>query len=684
MVRGPRIGVALLALSVLLVACGDDGGVGTFADGGEGQDGSMGTIDGGLPTIDAAPPVDGPMDDEGPIIQITTPTAPTQGDFSSSAIVTDDRFTVQCSAAANPNSGSPVDATSVRIIAFAGGSMRELFAQPTTVADIYEAQMVVSDFPNGLLTIRCTAADSQETPRVNSAAIETYLDLGPLVAVFVPITNASYANQLDVMFSVTAWPVDSSDTGAGVDTNNVQLFIAGEEMTSLTDDGNGVFSATALFDDPMFDPSLEGANTVTILAPNERSPTGTVRAQNIIFVADSQGPTITIDSPEPGELVSGIIDVTATIADNAGINDLSVIATMAGTHEFDLFSAGGDSYTGTFDTRELGLGMVFPTMVVRAQDAIGNQSSVGYVIALDNRPPMIDLDSPLMREYRYDSQDDEYECSWIFDPLGVDATDDGESVAQLSEMRVRIEDRANGATDNSGVVIPKALVHEPTVQMFILDDSDGALIVDTDGDGECDEINPLLVPTSVPMAANEAAVINMVAMDPLGSTTFLPPNVAYGTVDAVFNFCAEPDAGGNPAEAMCPVSSPATRRIHDHLLKDVPAIYGMPPVDDDIICMGYGFDSFATNISDGWACVAVRAEDNLGNVSVSAPMRVCFDMDGNQAECAAWGNITPANQLPDCTGTFDPMTGMTDAGDDCTLPTQFDDIPWLQARRIDI
>lgn len=667
-----------------MAACGDDGGVGTFADGGPSQDGSQGQIDGGLPTVDAAPPVDGPMDLDGPVVSIISPTEPAAGDFSSTAIVTDDRFTVQCMAQANPNSGSPVDATSVRIIAFAGNSSREVFAQPTTVADVYQAQMVVSDFPNGLLTIRCTASDSQATPLVNSAAIETYLDLGPLVSVFVPIANGSYANQLDVMFSVTDWPVHSSDTGAGVDTANVQLFIAGEEITSLTDNGNGVFSATALFDDPMFNPSLEGANTVTILAPNTRSPLGTVRLVNRIFVADSMGPQIIIDSPAPGELVSGIIDVTATITDNAGINDLSVIATMAGTHEFDLFSGGGSTYTGSFDTRELGLGMVFPALVIRAQDAIGNQSSVGYVIALDNRPPMIDLDSPLMREYRYDANDDEFECSWIFDPLGDDATDDGESVAQLSEMRVRVEDRANGATDNSGVVIPKALVSEPTVQMFILDDSNGALIVDTDGDGECDEINPLLVPTSVPMASNEAAVINMVAMPPLGNTTFLPPGVPYGTVHPVFNFCASPDPGGNPVEAICPISSPATRRIHDHLLKDVPAIYGMPPVDDEITCMGYGFDSFATNISDGWACVAVRAEDNLGNVSVSAPMRVCFDADGDQAECPSWGTITPEGSLPDCSGTFDPMTGMTDANNDCTLPLQFDDIPYLQARRIDI
>ena len=669
----------------MLNACGDDGGVGVFADGGEAPDGFQ-AIDGGLPSTDASPPTDGPMDLDGPSITVLSPTAPASGDFSSTALVTDDRFTASCRAEANPNSGSPVNATSVRIVVFAGNMSREAFAQPTTVANVYSAQMVVTGFPNGLLTVRCTASDSQAEPLTNSSAIETYLDLGPTVAVFVPIQNSSYANQLDVMFLVSPAPVAAADSaGAAVDTNNVQLFVAGEEITSLANNGSGLFNATALFDAAIFDPPLEGANTVTILAPNSRSPTGTVREVNVVFLADSQGPTIFVTSPTPGELVSGIVAVTATITDNAGINDLSVVATMAGIEQFDLFNVGGDQYMGTFDTRELGLGMVFPTMVVRAQDAIGNQSSVGYVIALDNRPPMIDLDSPLMREWRYDVAEDQVECSWIFDPLGSDATDDGESVAQLSEMRVRIEDRANGATDNSGVVVPKAFVYEGSVQLFILDNEDGALIVDTDGDGECDEINPLLTPTSVPMTNTEAAVINMVALSPLGKSTFLPtsPLEPYGTLGPLFNVCEAPDPGGNPADAMCPVSSPATRRIHDHLLKNVPAVYGIPPVDDDTICMGYGFDSFATNISDGWACVAVRAEDNLGNVSVSAPMRVCFDSDGDMAECPAWGTIT-TNGLPDCSGTFDPMTGMTDVNDDCTLPVQFDDIPYLQLRKIDI
>ncbi len=115
---------------------------------------------------------------------------------------------------------------------------------------------------------------------------------------------------------------------------------------------------------------------------------------------------------------------------------------------------GGDKYSGSFDTRGLPRTMVFPAIVVRAKDSVGNQSSVGELVTLDNVAPIASLDPPMMRESFIDSSTNELVCSSMFDPVGSDAVDDGESVAQLSELRARVEDLGNGATAASGVSIP--------------------------------------------------------------------------------------------------------------------------------------------------------------------------------------------------------------------------------------
>ncbi len=250
-------------------------------------------------------------------------------------------------------------------------------------------------------------------------------------------------------------------------------------------------------------------------------------------------------------------------------------------------------------------------------------------------------------------------------------------MAQLSELRARVEDLSNGATASSGVAIPYAGV--ATVQMFILDDSDRALIVDTDGDGICDNIDPNLVPTSVPVASNEAAVIDLLALAPNGGADFVPPAVPpfNGTSETR---CVDGTATDRPS-LICDLTSPATR-ITKTTIGDAPVIFSIPPANT-VQCMGNAFDAVASNISDGWACVAIRAVDALGNVGVSTPLRICVDSDGDMGECPSWGTISTSG-LPDCTGTWSSSTGVTDPATDCTLPPKFEDFPGLQLRRNDL
>jgi hypothetical protein len=281
--------------------------------------------------------------------------------------------------------------------------------------------------------------------------------------------EAAYAERIDVVLRVDEAPVDDGDPGAGLDAGSVALVIAGEEIDLEGPDASGVYTATALFDDPRFDPPLDGPIVLQVRATNTRDPQPVTRVVEVTFLADSAGPVITISEPSAGQLVGGVFTVNAQIDDAAGIEPTSVVATLAHEFEFALVPAGGTTYTATFDSRALATSWVFPLLEVRAQDTVGNQSVFGQLLALDNRPPIASLDPPDVREARLDNETGLIECSEQFDPLGRDSIDDGESVAQLSEVRVRIEDRGNGATSVSGVAVPIAGVALPTVQMFVQD-----------------------------------------------------------------------------------------------------------------------------------------------------------------------------------------------------------------------
>jgi hypothetical protein len=657
------IGLGLAIAAAAAVGCKvdpnrnvDAGEVEVDATGGEEDDASPGD--------DAGPEL------RGPLVEVLAPEAPAAGDLSSGAILTRDSVRVRCLAAPNAESRAPVDSSAVRVVVAGSGQVVEAIAQPALAAREYEAEISLAEFSNGALSVACEATDT--LGEAGRDEISTFVDFGPHIQIVNPVPGAAYANRLDIFVLVEAAPVAANDDGAAPDFQSVEIVVAGEVLDDVTfhaDDG--VFEATILFED--FDPELQGDNTLVVRASNSRADEPVTREERVIFNADGSGPVIEVTSPEPGELVAGLFSVTAIVTDDAGVDHASVVATIAGTHEFRLFHVATDTYVGSFDTRELGLGMVFPTVVVRARDAVGNESQLGFLVALDNRPPVASLDSPPMIETRRNSEG-ALECSVEFDPLGDDAAKDGQTVPQLTEIRARIEDLGNGALSTPGVVVRRAGVDHAKVQLFVLDDEHGALIVDTTGDGVCDSINPLLVPTSVPQTDGEAAVLNLVPLGPDGSSHF--------TEQATLpDGCAEIE-GDTPAPSEICFQSPATRQIATELGGD-PAIFTIAPVTEDQ-CWGFAFDSVAANISDGFACLAVRAEDNLGNKGISPPLRLCFDALGQGTACPEpIGAINPG-PLPDCTGVYDRLTDSVDATASCEPPESFDDIEGLQRRRIDL
>jgi len=646
---------AILVSVVAALACGDDGRNPMVGDDGGGVDART-LIDSGMVASDGA------VDPLGPTIEITSPTAPASGDFSSDALLTEPTFQVLCDVSPNATSGELVDPTSVVIDAIGPNASVQAPASATGQPNQFAAILGLSTFENGAVTLRCTASDIAMEPRTTSAEIGTFFDQGPAINIANPLSQASYGGAVVLSLTVLPDPVDAADTGAGI--GSVTATVGGVPVT-LDNPTTGVYNATVAFDNPAFEPPLDGEIAVVVTASNSRTSTAVARFEQVNFIADNDGPSVSIGAPAAGELVSGFINITASVTDMAGVQ--TVTATVD-EFEVPLINSGGDSWSAFFDTRLLD--GVYPLIVVRALDLVGNEASVGQVIALDNAPPILDLDSVSVREATCVNTsancgpDDDYECTKIFDPLGTDSVDDGETVLQLSELRVRAEDRANIATSTSGVGVPIANVDPASVHILVLDDVSTPLLVDTTGDGKCDSINPDVEPAVVPQGPGEAASVQLasVAISGTGWGGFWATGVGV-TTGLGDDACYEPIADAPEPPDLC-IYSDTKRQVSTSYDKGVAAIFGIPPITTDS-CNGNAFDSVASNISDGWACIAAVASDNLGNTYVSPPLRVCFDGDDDgeddnddplaDQDCAPKGEVADLIDRPDCTLACTPV-----------------------------
>lgn len=354
-------------------------------------------------------------------------------------------------------------------------------------------------------------------------------------------------------------------------------------------------------------------------------------------------PVITLVTPAPGTILRGTVRIEVTVTDSDGVAD--VRATVGSqTVTFARIMAGQPNFQGFLDTLPLA-GLVSPTIVVRAEDTIADFSTYGFQVVLDNVGPLASLDPPSVRLTKPPAVLPGNDlCSREFDPLGPDAPNDGEAVPQLFELRARIADLGNSGTLNSTLYIPNAGVG--SAQLYVFDDTTKPLVVDTNGDTFCDAINPTIVPATVPMLANEAAVIALTAIAPTGDATYGTETFG-GTNQSV---CQE-DATVPPPDPPAPLclGEPGASVVIKTSFTGVTQVYGLPVVDT-FNCLGFAFDARATGISDGWACAAVLTTDGVGNTNVSPPLRVCIDYDGVGNECHALGTIATAG-LPSCTGT---------------------------------
>lgn len=629
--------------------------------------------------------VDASTTPAGPVVQVLSPAAPAAGDYSSDAILVTSRFEAVCRVRPNETTGTPVDAGSILLSATAGEVRVEAAATASDAADEYVATLDLGEVANGPVAVRCAASDLATEPLTNDAEIATFMDLGPRIEVLSPIDDGSYGQQVDVAFAVTELPVASDDDGAAID--QVTLVVGGTPIP-VTDTGGGNYFATVLFAAPEFIPPLDGQVSIQVGASNSRAGSAVARSVSVDFVADAEAPAIEVVEPDAGVLVSGFIDIEVQVSDPAGI--ARVVATMEDI-EFDLAPIGGGTFVAGFDTRLLSQSTVFPHLQVRVEDTAGNSTTLGRSVALDNRAPLLALDSPPMRDALCVTDgsscqdEDPRVCSRLFDPLGRDAADDGEVVAALIEVRVRTEDLGNVALAPSGVYIPRAGVDPDSVEIYLLDDAAGALLVDTDSDGVCDSINPALVPSPSPDTPNEAAVLSLVPVQPAGNAHFAASLEPYGSTDGIDDGMCQAPTDEPAPPALCS-TSPLTDIIAS-AFDDLPAIFSVPPVGGPQ-CVGNAFDAPATSIADGWACAAALGRDSLGNEGVSPALRICIDSNGDGLDgdgtsladlgCGVgddgevdFGDIAPPEDRPACT-------------DGCTPPQSFGELPSMQVRTVGV
>jgi len=611
-----------------------------------------------LPPIDAGPDADGSADadadvvedvvvlpddldasEDGPEITIT---APIEGET-----LYGDNYLIKATIVAVAD---PVDYESVT--AFVDGTEYAMTVD-TSTPNGFKITADVSDLIEGAHAVRVTARDV--SGRLNYADVHFDYDRGPTITVYSPVVDGRYHGGLNLAIRV-------SDND-GVLASSVRAVLASHdiELTQsnvATETANGSplwieYTGTVLFNDAMFDPPLTGLQRLTVFAENA---VGNDAQVSVDFTVDNEGPAIDVTSHEEGQIIGSITYFTAEILDPAGVLASSVYA-IIGNNDVQFViplteDPGTNIFEGSFDTTVLPNTFIWPALQVFATDLLGNESSVAFQLALDNQPPLVSLDPPENMRLAKKNSDRLIECSREFDPVGWRATDDGDLVAQVFWLRARVEDRGNTAV--GAIWSPLALVNQQTVEIFILDDARLPLAVDMNGNGFCNDINPNLIPTiNITGDPRETLKLNMIPLEPAGIADYRmdevtpvlpPPCQAWGVAN-------------EPPDALCPVVEDDLGVLVWYTYdKTEPSIYGLPPFNSSspLYCSGIQFDARANNIAEGWACIAVKATDNVGNSSVSAPLRVCIDYNPYDAN-------TPADCLnllnrPDCTGTWDPGT----------------------------
>lgn len=549
----------------------------------------------------------------GPII---TMVSPTEG-----AIVIGNTLTVQ----AKITDKDLVDAQKVNVT-IQGQS------KPTpmtfTANDEYEAKIDVSKI-NGKSRLWVEAAD--RIGNSNSLVVNFTRVPGPSVTFINPKSNARVQGKLSIHV-VVADKYKITDFSVSVGSQKVQMAQKGSGTTNQEWIGEIKFAD--------FSPPLSGKQALTAKATNEHKA---VTTKDQPFFVDDQGPTIKILSHKPGAMIGGIIEISASISDDTGVVGSTAVAVVGNGLVNQVVpmkptTVGGNTYMGKFDTRNLKQTYLWPVISVRASDKLANESHEDIQVGLDNGQPILELDPP-EDFYIGKKKNAVIECSKPFDPVGPDAISDKQQVPQIIKVRARIEDQGNYVP--SAPWIPIAALDKNSVKLYVLDDTTKALVVDTNGDGYCDAINPDIIPSGSAPKQGEAVAVKLTPISKKGG-----PDYSYTGTKSPPTPCTNWGTESTPPGPLCTTTTATTTLKYAGTQL---SIYTIPPVSSGAMCMGLPFDFFANKISEKWACLAVVAKDTMGNMGITPPLRVYVNL--KHTFTAPTDYTSSLGTPPHCTGT---------------------------------
>jgi hypothetical protein len=560
-----------------------------------------------------------------------------------------------------------IDPSSVRAALSSGDST----AAPLSTAPLvgptgdneYTGKLSLAGLKSGAYTISVTARSSAGV--MGSATVKVMVDAGPLITVLSPQPGRHYKGSIIVLVAADPGPSPPlsplTSTIAGLPVNL--------QPTSTAGQYRAIFDLTmplALMDDQLFEVGAENAShTRTDI--------------KFAFNVDTSGPAITNTTPPPGTIVGNVVRLAASISDGAGIDEstLQVLIGDKTTPQFrlPLVLDPTGHYSALFDSNSIARCKlnddpcnVRPTISFRAADDLGNETTVSYEIAIDNLPPVADLQPPPIRVSKLNEG---LRCSTLFDPLDFktfpgDMPNDLCQVPQMFDLRARIQDGGNHALFIKQV--PISAVDPDATAVYILDTVAVSgvpqpLVVDTDDDGYCDAVNPKLEPTTAPLTGpRQVLKVRMKPVPPGGAGDYYPPHYALQP-DPLPPGCGQ-GIDMDPPEWRCRLGPQPTVAIN---YIGLPAIWSIEPIapDDASYCFGSQFDAKVNNVTEataasppsGWKCIAVVTADTLGNASTSAPLRVYladYKYGGSRQYCTP----PPANAgpPPTCTGTYNRAT----------------------------
>lgn len=637
---------------------GTGGTGGSSATGGKtdgGPDASGGTGGTGGSAGDAGPDSSTGGAGVGPTVKVTFPTAAT--DPSTDSVVVGDLLDALCTVEAATGAGaSPVDPSTVKLAVLdsALAVVSELPGKATKNPNEYGASFVLTTIPNGKFSVRCTASDSGTPAKPGASTIATFVDHGPDIAVTTPAENAPYALAGAVPFVFKVSPSLLAAVDPEADVASVKLTVNGVNITPTPDPGvtNGYkipvdFNNTALFPQP---PS--GSIPVVIEGTNSRTPAAAKRTKSYNFVLDGQGPVITIKSPKNQDIIGGKVPLSFSVVDNgSGVDQKTVNVEL--NQASNLYTTStqwtntGNDYTFTFDSANVTGSKVQVTVNVTASDLAGNKSAGASVLLyLDNYGPIVDLDPGNFRTVKKSGTN--YYCSQPFDPLGpLAASDDGTPITAFKHFRALVWDLTNTVAGQTVLYYSKT--DPSSVYLYLQPDGPTVpLLVNNDADAECDVLNTIVNGQTIPnLQLNPATPTGSALYQ--GSDATSPPAIPSG-------YCTLPNE--TPPQQLCTNNASDLTVVVTHTMTGAePVVYGIGQMTG-LECTGTGWElssqlAQATQ-KDGWFCLAATAKDKVGNVSISRPLRVCYDNPNTTYEPPCKNSSTTP---PSCTDGCTPPPG---------------------------